>query len=133
MESLALEKWIPIDNLNNAYDLDEIKWGEDGISFVMILDGKQIEQNDIRRFSLTWDSSHIISYHVTDETYRSDCWNLDFKNDGRFYIIKNSKYIEILKQKSPLLPDDVIHFLIVGTNTIVDVLAKAYPSVIVLE
>ena len=87
----------------------------------------------MHRFQLTWDSSDIIAYNVTDETYRADCWKLDFENNGRFYISKNSDYIENFKKRSPLFPNDVIHFLIVGTNTIVDVLAKEYPTVRVLE
>ena len=122
------QKWIPIDNLGNAYDIEDISWGGE-ISFTLIADKKRITQSNVHCFQLTWDSSNIISYNITDETYRADCWGLDFENNGRFYTSKNSDYIDSFKQKSPLFPDDIIHFLIVGTNTIVDVLAKDYPSV----
>ena len=122
------QKWIPINNLGNYYDVENITWG-DGISFTLVEDKKRIAQDNVYCFQLTWDSSHIISYNITDETYRADCWDLDFENNGRFYTSKNSDYIESFKKKSPLFPDDAIHFLIVGTNTIVDVIAKDYPSV----
>ncbi len=122
------QKWIPLDNLGIAYDVDEIRWGDEGIAFTLISDGRQKGQGHLPKFQLIWDASHLISYHVTDESYRADCWGLDFENDGRFYVSHESEYIERFRQKSPLFPDAVIHFVIVGTNTVVDVLAKAYPK-----
>ena len=126
------QKWVPTGNLGSAYDVENVIWGE-SISFTLVADKKRIAQNTIHRFQLAWDSSQIISYNMTDETYRADCWKLDFENNGRFYTSKSSDYIENFKQKSPLFPDNAIHFLVVGTNTIVDVLAKTYPKVNVLE
>ena len=38
-------------------------------------------------------------------------------------------YIERFREKSPLFPDNAIHFVLVGTNTIVDILVKNYPVV----
>ncbi len=126
------QKWIPADNLGVAYDVENIAWGG-AISVTLVSDKKRTTGNNIHRFQLAWDASDIISYHVTDETYRADCWTLDFENDGRFYMSQNSDYIENFKQKSPLFPNTAIHFLMVGTNTIVDVLAKTYPTVTILE
>lgn len=127
MKKDMLQKWTPIDNLGKSYDVENIIWGADGISFTLASSDKHFDKDYIHRFRLTWDSSHIISYHVTDETYRADCWDLDFENIGRFYISTDSDYIASLRQKSPLFPDNAIHFLIVGTDTIVDVLAMEYP------
>lgn len=132
MTKELFQKWIPINNLASAYDVESIICGEI-ISFTLVADKKRKPENHIHRFQIVWNSSQIISYHVTDETYRSDCWNLAFENCGRLFTSKNSEYIEKLKEKSPLFPDNVIHFSIVGTNTIVDVLAKEYPVVKVLE
>ncbi len=126
------QKWIPTNNLGNAYDIEDMAWGDE-ISFTLVADKKRVKQDNIHCFKLTWDSSNIISCSITDETYRADCWDLDFENNGRFYTSKNSDYIENFKQKSPLFPDDTIHFLIVGTNMIVDVLAKVYPTVSIIE
>lgn len=129
MKEEMLQRWIPIDNLGTSYDVENISWGADGISFMLVSPDKHATQGYIHRYRLTWDSSQIISYHVTDETYRADCWGLDHENNGRFYISTDSDYIASLRQKSPLFPDNAIHFLIVGTDTIVDVLAKEYPVV----
>ena len=129
---MIFQKWVPTNNLGNAYDVESITWGNT-ISFTLIADKKRIAQDNIHRFQLEWNPSHIIAYNVTDETYRADCWGLDFENNGRFYTSDNSDYIEVFKNKSPLFPDDAIHFLIVGTNTIVDVLSKEYPIVRVIN
>lgn len=129
---MIFQKWIPTNNLGNAYDVESITWGNT-ISFTLIADKKRIAQDNIHRFQLEWNSNHIIAYNVTDETYRADCWCLDFENNGRFYISNNSDYIEAFKNKSPLFPDSAIHFLVVGTNTIVDVLAKEYPIIKIIE
>lgn len=123
------QKWTPIDNLRRSYDVDAIFWDTDGLSFVLVVDDPQATLDDIQKLKFTWDSSAVISYHVTDETYRSDCWQLDFVNNGRFYICKGSQYIERFREKSPLFPDNAIHFVLVGTNTIVDILAKDYPVI----
>ncbi len=125
------QKWIPADNLGIAYDVESITWGET-VSFTLIAEKNRVSQDNIQRFQLEWDSSHVIAYNITDETYRADCWELDFENNGRFYISSNSDYIETFRNKSPLFPPEAIHFLIVGTNTIVDVLAKDYPTVKVI-
>lgn len=124
----TFEKWTPIPNLGNKFDVSDVSWG----SVTLISYQKQREDN-AQRMQLIWESSQIIAYHVTDETYREDCWGLDFENDGRFYVSRDSEYIEMLKQKSPLFPENATHFLIVGTDIIVDVLAKEYPAIEILS
>jgi len=132
MTKERFQTWIPANNLGSAYDVEAITWS-DRLSLTLAADEKRTAQNNIHHFQLTWDLSHVISYNVTDETYRADCWGLDFEHNGRFYTSIHSDYIDTFRQKSPLFPDHAIHFLIVGTNTIVDVLAKAYPTVFVFE
>ena len=129
MDKCMFQNWKPLDNLGTSYDVENINWGADGISFTLISYDKSPEKDYVHRFRLIWASNSIISYHVTDETYRADCWDLDVKNNGRFYTSTNSDYIANLRQKSHLFPDNAIHFLIVGTDTIIDIIAKDYPIV----
>lgn len=125
-EGTAFQKWSPMENLDIGYDLDHIAWGTEGLVFTLIPDGPRKKQPN-QKLRLIWDWSHVISYHVTDETYRADCWGLDFENEGRFYASKESEYLTRFREKSPLFPDDAIHFTLVGTNMVVDILAKEYP------
>ena len=129
---MIFQKWIPTSNLGNAYDVENITWGNT-ISFTLVADKNRVAQDNLHCFQLEWNSSDIITYNMSDETYRADCWDLDFENNGRFYTSNNSDYIEAFKSKSPLFPENAIHFLIVGTNTIVDVLAKGYPTVRIID
>lgn len=128
MDNHFSQRW-EIDGITKAkYDVDSIAWTNEGLAFTIISDGTDAN-NVCHKILLIWESSSIISYHVTDETYRSDCWGLDFQKNGRFYATKTSKYIDELRGKSPLVPEETIHFTIVGTNTIIDLLAKNYPIV----
>ena len=113
---------------NIRYDVEKISWEDVGFVVSVVSDEPQIADGK-PRVQLVWDPSQVISYHVTDETYRSDLWGLDFQKQGRFFTANESEYIDRFKKLSPLTPDEVIHFTIVGTNTIVDLLVKDYPLV----
>lgn len=62
MNKDMLQKWIPLEDLGASYDVENISWGADGISFTLVSPDKQTTQDHIHRFRLTWDSSQIISY-----------------------------------------------------------------------
>lgn len=127
MNNQFFQRWQIDGVANEKYDVDNIAWTSEGLVFVVVPDGTAPDRS-VQKLSLIWESSSVISYHVTDETYRPDCWRLDFEANGRFYATTTSEYIDKLKDNSPLIPDRVIHFTIVGTNTIVDLLAKDYPK-----
>ena len=63
----------------------------------------------------------------------ADCWGLYFEKDGRVYTAADSEYIRLFKEKSPLFPENALHFLLIGTNTVVDILMKGFPTVEILE
>ena len=130
MDIELFQKWTPADNLGAFYDVENISYGN-GIIISLAADPKRVSLEKIHHFQLVWNSGDVISYQVTDETYRSDCWGLEFENNGRFYTAKSSKYIDCIREKSPLVPDDIIHFTIVGIDTIIDVIAKNYPEIII--
>lgn len=128
MSSTTFSKWEHPSIENRKYDVAKISWEEMG--FVVSLGSDdQLGNQPTVRMQLIWNPSQVISYHLTDESYRSDCWGLDFQKDGRFFAVKESEYIDTFKKLSPLTPEEVIHFTIVGTNTIVDLLVKDYPIV----
>ena len=126
----TFQKWIPAEGIGVGYDVDDIRWSRDGLVFDLIPDGKEKASCGLQ---IIWDSGDVLSVHITDETYRADCWGLDFEKDGRFYLSRDSEYLHRFRQKSPLFPENALHFLIVGTNIIADVLAKGYPEAHPLE
>ena len=128
MFGTTFSRWEHPSIENKKYDVAKISWEEMGFVVSLVSDDQLGNQSTVR-MQLIWNPSQVISYHVTDETYRSDCWGLDFQMEGRFFAAKESEYIDRFKKLSPLTPDEVIHFTIVGTNTIVDLLVKEYPLV----
>ena len=114
-----MEKWNVI-NKDGRYDIAEIKYNNDGITFILSDDNHFNES-----FSIMWRHEHIISYTVTDETYRADLWN----PGGRFFKSADSEYINNFKVKSPLFPHNTVHYMIIGTNTVVDILSICEPEV----
>lgn len=128
MENHYFQRWEIEGIANVKYDIDNVSWKKEGFIVSIFTDERLSDKSD-QKIQLIWEPGSVISYHVTDETYRSDCWGLDFERNGRFYATKASKYIDEIKDKSPLVPEEVIHFTIIGTNTIVDLLAKSYPEV----
>lgn len=128
MFGTTFSRWEHPSVENIKYDVAKISWEEIGFVVSLVSDDQHGNQPRVR-MQLIWDPSQVISHHVTDETYRPDCWGLDFQKEGRFFETRQSDYIEQFKKLSPLIPDDVIHFTLVGTNTIVDLLVKDYPLV----
>ena len=128
MFGTTFSRWEHPSVEKKKYDVAKISWEEIGFVVSLVSDEKHGNQPRVR-MQLIWDPSQVISYHVTDETYRPDCWGWDFQKEGRFLETRQSDYIEQFKKLSPLIPDEVIHFTIIGTNTIVDLLVKSYPSV----
>jgi len=113
-----MEKWSI--HRDGQYDVAQIKYNSDGVSFVMC-DDKRTE----KPFEIIFRHENIVACNITDETYRADLW----KCDSRFYKSEDSEYLNIFKAKSPIFPKNAVHYLIIGTNTIVDIIAKAEPEV----
>ena len=128
MSGTTFSRWEHPSIEHIKYDVAKISWEEIGFVVSLVSDDQHGNQPRVR-MQLIWDPSQVISYHVTDETYRPDCWGLDFQKEGRFFAARESEYIDRFKKLSPLTTDKVIHFTIVGTNAIVDLLVKDYPLV----
>ncbi|MBQ8278689.1 MAG: hypothetical protein IJZ23_02505 [Roseburia sp.] len=130
LEGETILEWMPIEDVSKRYDVSNITWQGDKIEF-MVVEEAFDKSNQPLIYRFIWNSSELVSYHVADETYRADCWGItkEFKEVGRFFARKSSMYLDKMKERSPLFPNDAIHFTIIGTNIIVDVIATDYPIV----
>ena len=117
-------RWYPTDTLDTMYDVDDVRVGSDGLTIEMAPDGEN--RDGCKRIRLVWDG--FVSYQVSAETYRDDCW-VESKNDAwSFFVSGDSQYLQNFKDSCALFPDGARHFLIVGTNIIADVIAVDYPT-----
>lgn len=130
LEGDELLEWFPIADCSKRIDICDISWRLEEI-VVTLVEETSDNTEQKQRCELIWNSSDMISYHVSDETYRADCWGKteEFKEKGRFYARKKSAYLKKMQEMSPLFPEKAIHFTMVGTNIVVDVIAKNYPNV----
>ncbi len=127
----SFQKWVPNPSVDAVYDIENIAWREEGIVFTLIPDDIEREKRSKHRLEVIW--SNILSYQVTHETYREDCWIADPQAAWAFFVSETSAYIDAFKDGAALCPEKVLHFLLVGTNFVVDVLAQEYPSVKLME
>ena len=118
-------RWYPADGLDTMYGVDDVRIGPDGLTVELIPDGENKDKR--KRIRLVWDS--FVSYQVSTETYRDDCW-VTSKNDAwSFFVSSNSQYLQSLRESCALFPHGARHFLIVGTNLIADIIAADLPVV----
>jgi len=130
LEGDGFLEWFPIENCSERLDVSDISWRAEGVVFTLVEEPVDATGQN-QKYELIWSSSDMISYHVSDETYRADCWAKaeEFEKLGRFFARKKSAYLDKMQEISPLFPEKAIHFTIVGTNIVVDIIAKNYPSV----
>ena len=65
-------KWVPHPEVDEVYDVEEIGFKEDGFVVLLRPDHFQEEKRSERALRLVWD--RIVSYSVTDESYRPELW-----------------------------------------------------------
>ena len=56
-----LEKWIPLDNINQIYDVDNVRYDKNGITFILIPVGQAADKYSPQSL-LTWEE--VLSYKV---------------------------------------------------------------------
>ena len=117
------KKWYPHDNLDTMYDVDDIWMRPDGYTLILLPDGRYKEELEGQRLMLTWES--IVSHQLSGERYREDLWISDSKQAWSFWKSTDSAYLNTLRERSTLLPEGTVHWLFVGTNLVVDVIAAA--------
>lgn len=128
-------KWIPHQAVDGIYDVEKIGFeGEAGFVVLLCPDYPQKETKRDSALQLTWD--RIISYTVTDESYRPELWisgKAPDQETWNFYISETSDYLTKFRQQNYLVPEKTYHFLICGYNLMVDILSEEHPSVTFLK
>lgn len=128
-------KWIPHPQVNELYDIAASGISDDG-GFTILLhpDHSQETKHVKLGLRLTWDS--IISYTVTDESYRPELWGTEEesnKEPWNFYISETSDHLTSFRKENYLVSENAHHFLIGGYNLILDILSDEFPTVEFVE
>lgn len=128
------KKWILHKDLDEVYDIESIGYQRDeGFVVLLIPDHFEKDKKSNYNLKLVWDS--IISYVVTDESYRPEMWvsedDVDQGNEEiwTFYISQSSDYLSKFKKENYLVLDSAKHFFIAGSNLMADIIAYEEPEV----
>lgn len=103
--------------------IDEIKWDEDGLKINLSF------ERDKGQITLLFDST-VYFYKNTAESFKPMWW-FDSREDYRpFYYSYDSEDIVNFKKEAEHVDDyKIIHFVIVGSDNVVDVLTNDLPKV----
>ena len=123
-----MKKWIPAQNVAAVYDLDTIRCRSEGLVFTLVPDGPEVAKKKPLRLELIFQQ--ILGYQVTSETYRQDLWIDDPKDAWTFFECENSPWVKHFREMSDLCPEIVHHYVLRGSNWIVEILSEDCPKVI---
>lgn len=131
--SKDFEKWEINLNIDDVYDIDFVGFTDEGFIVILKTDHFIEEKRSNHKLKLKWDN--IISYIVTDESYRPELWGdgSNLSDAYSFYISRDSDYLRKIKYKNYLVDERSIHFLIAGTNLNIDILSFEYPKIEYLD
>ncbi len=132
MELGNFEKWHPFQNISVNYNVDTVKI-ENG-ELVVFFNPDIVESkltSEMISFVIRFDA--FLCYQVTKESFREDLWINDPNAAWNFYKTTQSQYIECMKSKCMLFPDDVVHYIFIGESLIVDVIVEAKAKILVTK
>lgn len=135
-EDYKLEKWYPAEysDLCSMYDIRSIKDLIEGLFIELVPDSVVDSENEkYETIYIHWPGSYV-SYMVSDNGARN-LINLDENNHRwTFFKIMDSKYVDfIIKDSCGVEGDNLEHFCIIGTNSIIDVLSPYEPQILDLN
>ena len=126
----TFRKWVPHPEVGEVYDVEEIGFEEDGFVVLLRPDHFQEEKRSQWALRLVWD--RILSYTVTDESYRPELWVSEKTPDWAlwtFYLSETSDHLTRFREENYLVPEEPHHFFICATNLMADILSDEYPTV----
>lgn len=125
-------RWTPIEGLAEKYDVDFILDGKEGLKIQLYQDG-----NRARKVGIFFEHYADAYRHTNESFWFKTCGDLstkyggDFYADWSFFKVKSSEYLAWLSEKSTTWSDQFpfIHFCIMGTDSVVEVLARYEPKI----
>ena len=103
--------------------IENIRWDIEGLKIDL-----QSEKHD-DKINLIFDAT-VSQYLNTAEAYKPSCWIETEDDYYPFYYSEESEYINKLKKEVNYVEDDkIIHFIIIGVDNIIDVLASDFPII----
>ena len=106
MDNNHFIKWIPHSDVVAVYDMEDIGWRNEGFVLTLFPDDLDHDKRSEYNFEMVWPD---------------EAWT--------FYTSESSKFLENFRKDNELVPDTVYHFIVGGTNFVIDILSTEYPRV----
>lgn len=124
----CFEKWMTEYNLEKPVFVEKIEWVESGLLIILKEDTKEK-----RLVQLLFEGT-LYSYVCTNESYKPQYWISDKDQYYPFYFSCDTDDIKRLKDAAEHIEEeDIVHFVIVGIDTIVEVFTSELPSVQIVK
>lgn len=129
-------RWEPISNLSKKYYIESISDSMEGFK-VLLFEAENPEKKVLVSFS---DS--VEAFRSTNESYTfltidslAEKYGSKFFSEWTFFKIENSKYLQWISEQSYGISEsyNLIHFCLVATDSIVDIIDTGEPKVTLLE
>ena len=129
-------RWEPVDGLTGKYSVDTMSLGEQGLII-----GLSSLSDNTKKIEIKFEYA-IDAYRYTNDSFSfkiagdlTEKYGREFYGDWSFFKVTNSEYIQWISEKSCTYADEFafIHFSIVGSDEIVDVLSRYEPTVAFVE
>lgn len=106
--------------------ITEISWNYEGLKVALE------SESGLDKIGILFDET-VYLYQDTAEFYKPS-WHIDSNSDYYpFYYSENSEMIDKLKEDVDYVRDDeIIHFVIIGLDEVVDVLTSDLPKIVKL-
>ncbi len=129
-------RWVPIEGLIEKYDVDFLLNGKKGLIIRLCQD-----ENKTSKIDIIFEN-YADAYRHTNESFRiKTVHELAQKYDKKFYgrwtffKVSNSEYLKWFSEESCEYSNefDFAHYCILGTDSVIDIIARYEPTVTFLE
>jgi hypothetical protein len=121
-------KWNPKENLIEKYYINSVKDDDNGLTI------KLFNRNNNKNLIIKWYGI-IDSYMYSKEGSNRELYNSLDSKKWTFFKMTDSKYVKWIKEQSCGIYDDreYIHFIIIGSNAVLDILVRGGRDPIMYE
>lgn len=125
-------RWTPIEGLAEKYDVDFILDGKEGLKIRLYQDGNRTHKVDLIF------EGYADTYRHTNESFRiktvhelAQKYDKEFYGNWSFFKVSDSEYLKWFSEESCEYSEefDFTHYCILGTDSVVDIIARYEPTV----
>lgn len=104
--------------------ITDISWNHEGLKVTLE------NESDLRKICLLFDET-VYLYQDTAEAYKPS-WHIGSESDYYpfYYSEKSEMIVKLKKDVDHIIDDEIIHFVIIGVDDVVDVLTSDLPKVL---